>query len=89
MTSVPDQQIRAALRSFFVKNFFFGDESIVLHDSDSFLESGTVDSTGMLEIVSFLEQHFSLTIDDRELIPDNLDSIDRLVAFVGRKQRAA
>jgi acyl carrier protein len=84
-----DSQIRAELRQFFVDNFLMGDTTVVVDDSESFMESGTVDSTGMLELVTFLEQTFSLELEDRELVPENLDSIERLVQFVGRKQRAA
>jgi acyl carrier protein len=87
MTS--DSQVRADLRKFFVENFFMGDESVVLSDTDSFMETGTVDSTGMLEVVMFLEQHFGLKVDDKELVPENLDSMANLVQFVGRKQSAA
>jgi acyl carrier protein len=61
----------------------------VLNDTDSFMETGTVDSTGMLEVVMFLEQHFGLKVDDRELVPENLDSMVNLVQFIGRKQSAA
>lgn len=84
-----EQQIRADLRQFFVDNFFMGEASAVPQNSDSFMETGTVDSTGMLEIVMFLEQQFELKVEDHELIPENLDSMDNLVSFVGRKQRAA
>ena len=54
-------------------------------DGESFLETGTIDSTGVLEVVMFLEQRFELKVEDRELIPENLDSVDNLVRFVIRK----
>jgi acyl carrier protein len=60
-----------------------------IRDDESLLEAGVIDSTGMLEMVLFLEQHFGLKVEDRELVPENLDSMDRLVQFVGRKLRAA
>jgi acyl carrier protein len=60
-----------------------------VRDDESLLEAGIVDSTGMLEMVMFLEQHFALKIEDRELVPENLDSLQRLVRFVGHKLRAA
>jgi acyl carrier protein len=84
-----ESDIREELRRFFVDNFLMGDTTTVINDSESFMESGIVDSTGMLEIVTFLEQTFAIKVADRELLPENLDSMDRLVKFVDRKQRAA
>ncbi|HEB76332.1 MAG TPA: acyl carrier protein, partial [Nitrospirae bacterium] len=54
-------------------------------DSDSFLESGIIDSTGVLELVAFLEERYRIDVVDEELIPENLDSIDNLVRFVKAK----
>lgn len=84
-----ESQVRAELRQFVVDNFLMGDATAVVNDADSFLDTGIIDSTGMLEIVMFLEQHFELTIQDRELVPENLDSVNNLVQFVVRKQSAA
>ena len=84
-----DCPIRDDIRQFVVSNLLLGDATFIPRDSESFVDSGTIDSTGVLEIVMFLEQHFGLKIDDRELIPENLDSVDRLTAFVTRKRHAA
>jgi acyl carrier protein len=73
------------LRQFIVENFLFGKEDAPLANGDSLLELGIIDSTGVLELVSFLEQKYGFTIQDEELVPENLDSIDRLVRFVTRK----
>jgi acyl carrier protein len=73
------------LRQFIVENFLFGKQDAPLSSSDSLLEQGIIDSTGVLELVSFLEQKYRITIQDDELVPENLDSIDRLVGFVSRK----
>ena len=72
------------LKEFIEKTFLFGQE-ITFSDDDSFLEMGIVDSTGVLELVMYLEEHFNITVDDDELVPENLDSINSLVAFVNRK----
>ncbi|WP_233490222.1 acyl carrier protein [Thiocapsa marina] len=64
---------------------FTTDES-ALDNDDSFLDKGIIDSTGILELVTFLEQEFGIQIADEELLPENLDSIDRLVNFIHRKQ---
>ncbi len=84
-----ESQVRTELRQFIVENFLMGDASALPGDSDSFLETGVIDSTGMLEMVMFLEQNFDLKIADRELVPENLDSLSNLVNFVGRKLNAA
>jgi len=76
---------RATIRDFISQTFFvegFG-------DSDSFLQTGIIDSTGMLELVAFLEQTFSIKIGDAELVPQNLDSLDNLCNFLEKKQAVA
>ncbi|UCD63452.1 MAG: acyl carrier protein [Candidatus Zixiibacteriota bacterium] len=74
---------RKKLKDFIVATFMVGDEN--LSDSESFMQSGIIDSTGVLELASFVEQEFSITIEDDEMTPSNLDSIDNLVNFVSRK----
>jgi acyl carrier protein len=81
------EQIRRELRQFVTSNFLLSDEDDGLDDHASFLEQGIVDSTGVLELVSFLERRYAITLDDAELVPDNLDSIARLTAFLQRKLR--
>ena len=74
---------RERIRGFIVDTFFvdgFGDD-------DSFLRRGLIDSTGMMELVAFLEAEFGIRLEDRELVPENLDSLSRVVAFVDGKQR--
>jgi acyl carrier protein len=75
------------IRDFVVTNFLYGDAGAIQNDT-SFLESGTVDSTGMLELIMFLESHYGLKIEPEEMIPENLDSINRVVQFVTKKQIA-
>ena len=71
-----------------MENFLFGQGSTELRDDESLLDRGVIDSTGVLELVGFLERRYSISVDDRELVPDNLDSIARIVAFVEAKLRA-
>ena len=80
-----DQETQAAIRSYVVDSFLLGDDE-GLDDEASLIESGIVDSTGIVEIVTFLEETFGIEVDDDDLVPDNLDSIARLTAFVGRKR---
>src|SRR5262245_43084722 len=72
------------IRTFVVDNYLFGEEGKLGND-DSFMESGIIDSTGILELVRFLESTFGITVADEELIPDNLDSINKIVAFLQAK----
>lgn len=67
------------------KTFYSDRGGDKLSNDDSFLENGIIDSTGVLELVTFVEQEFPVTIDDDELIPDNLDSINNLVRFIETK----
>ncbi|HEY8369392.1 MAG TPA: acyl carrier protein [Thermodesulfobacteriota bacterium] len=80
--------IEQDIRGFVVENFLFGDAQSLPAPDESFLASGLIDSTGVLELVSFLERQYGITVEDEELIPDNLDSIERLVRFVERKRAA-
>ncbi|WP_292897290.1 MULTISPECIES: acyl carrier protein [unclassified Nitratireductor] len=82
------QQINADIRAFVVDNFLFGDESEAPADDASLIESDIVDSTGILEMVSFLEEHFLVEVADPEIVPENFDTIARLTAFVAGKRNA-
>jgi len=75
---------RERVRSFIINNFLFGDDG-GLKDDASFLDEGVIDSTGVLELVAFLEEDFGITVEDDELIPENLDSIDNVVRYLGEK----
>jgi len=79
--SAVDQQVR----SFINENFLFGRGTDELGADDSLVEAGVIDSTGVLELVTFVESEFDLKIADDELVPQNLDSIDRLVGFIEGK----
>lgn len=83
-----DEGVLAQVRGFVLTNFLFGDESRMPDDSESLLSSGVVDSTGVLELVAFVEEDLGVPVADHETIPANLDSIERIAAFVGRKRAA-
>ena len=76
------------IREFIVANFLFGQEGQGIAADQSFLESGIIDSTGLLELVSFVEQKYGISIGDRELVPENLDSLQNISQFVSRKLEA-
>lgn len=73
------------LRRFIIDNFMIGRDPGELTDSGSLLELGVIDSTGVLEMVGFLEDTYGIEVEDSELVPDNLDSIDNLARYVERK----
>ena len=75
------------IRKFIVDTFLYGDDKGLSGDT-SLTESGVVDSTGILELVSFLEKEFSITVEDEELIPENLDAVDRISQYIRRKVAA-
>lgn len=76
--------IKQQVREFVTANFFVSDAAS-LTDSASLLELGVVDSTGVLEIIGFVERTFGLTVEDDEIVPGNLDSIEQITAYVRRK----
>lgn len=73
------------IRRYVLENYLFTDDESALGDDDSFLEKGIIDSTGILEIIYFLEDEFGVTMSDDEMTPENLDSVSRIVAFVENK----
>ena len=77
-------ETKKKVRKFIVENFLFGDDN-GLKDDASFLEEGIIDSTGVLELVKFLEESFSITVDDEELVPENLDSLDNISVYLESK----
>lgn len=79
--------IKEKVKDFIINNFLLGSDENNLSDSDSFLEKGIVDSTGILELVSFVQEAFDIKIEDAELVPDNLDSLNNLEAFIIKKKQ--
>jgi acyl carrier protein len=77
--------IEEQVRQFITENFLFSEEKKIT-EADSFLENGIIDSTGVLELVSFVEEKFNVKVKDEEMIPENLDSINNLVNFIKKKQ---
>ena len=77
--------IQDEVRQFIVKNFYVADAA-GLADDASLLDKGVIDSTGVLEVIAFIEDEFGIKVEDEEMLPDNLDSIDRIDAFVAKKK---
>jgi acyl carrier protein len=77
-------ETKTKIKAFIIGNFLFGTPN-GLKDDTSFLEEGIIDSTGVLELVTFLEETFTIQVDDEELIPENFDSINNVTAYLERK----
>jgi len=78
-------EIKAEIKEFFEDNFMaeFDDD---FSDDDSFLENGIIDSTGVLEVILYLEETFSIKIEDEEITPENLDTLNNMQKFITKKQ---
>jgi len=79
-------QVRARIRGYILENLLFTDDPSQLPDDASLLDRGIIDSTGVLELVSFVEGEYGLSVADEEIIPANFDSVDALAAFVARRK---
>lgn len=78
--------IRSDIRNYILGNFMMGRQNSELADSDSLLNKGIIDSTGVLELVSFLEETYQITVEEHELVPGNLDSVDNLFKYLQTKK---
>jgi len=74
--------IETMIRTYILENFLFSDDGSQLQDDASFLEEGIVDSTGVLELVMFVEETFNVTVEDEEILPENFDSVIQLAHYV-------
>ncbi len=81
-----DAQIRAELTEFIVTNYLFDDVARVPRDDDALVEEGIIDSTGILELIEFLESNFGIEVFEAEMVPENLGSISSLTEFVMSKR---
>ena len=74
------------IKNYILENYLFTDDQSALASNDSFLDKGVLDSTGILEVINFLEEEFSIKVEDEEMIPENLDSVSNIAAFIERKK---
>ncbi|MBK8335796.1 MAG: acyl carrier protein [Sterolibacteriaceae bacterium] len=79
---------RKRIRAYILENFMFTDDESALNDGESLLTKGVIDSVGALEITQFIEETFNIKVKEDEMLPENLDSVDNIVAFVRRTQTA-
>jgi acyl carrier protein len=81
-------EVKAQVRRFIEDNFIMRAGGVSLADGDSFLEHHVLDSTGFLELISYLEETFAIKVRDDEMVPENLDSLDNIAGFLARKRGA-
>ena len=79
--------VEQTVKNFILENYLFTDDQSALDINDSFMDKGVVDSTGMMEIIFFLEDEYNIAVADKEMISDNLDSISNIVNFIARKKQ--
>ncbi len=80
--------IEDKVKEYILENYLFTDDMSALGNDDSFIEKGIIDSTGILEVIFFLEETFSLAVEDDEMVPENFDSVNNIAAFVNKKTAA-
>ena len=85
MVNRSNMEARSLIRRFLAENFLLSDEEFPYPDDASLLENGVVDSTGVLELIQFLESTFRIEIADKEAVPGNLDSVQNLLTFLAGK----
>jgi acyl carrier protein len=79
-----DLDLERTVREFVIRNFIFEDDGSLTPEI-SFLDNGIIDSTGVLELITFVEETYGIKVDDHEIVPENLDSIRNVTAFVERR----
>lgn len=77
------------IKDFILGNFLFTEDASALGNDQSLMSTGVLDSTGILELITFVEETFGIKVADEEMLPENFDSVDAVTAFVGRKQSNA
>lgn len=87
--SLTQSEVKAQVKEFILSNFFPGKNPAGLEDTTSFLDAGIIDSTGVLELVGFIEEKFGFSVDDSEMLPENLDSLNSLAAYITQKSGAS
>jgi len=79
-------RVKEEVRGYILKHCLFSTDPSALDDSVSLMETGVIDSTGVLELIFFLEERYGIAVEDEEMVPENLDSVRSIVSFVTRKR---
>ena len=81
--------VEKKIRNYVLENYLFTDDETALANDTSFLDEGIIDSTGILEVIAFIEEEFGVKVLDDEMVPENLDSVENIVQFVAQKSGAS
>jgi acyl carrier protein len=81
-----NMNIKKTIRKYILENLLFTEDESELQDDESFLDGGIIDSTGVMEIILFIEESFGFSVNDEEMLPANLDSVNNLATFIQCKQ---
>jgi len=79
------KDIKAQIKKFIIENYLRGDKDVRLSDDDSFLEKGIIDSIGVIELTSFIQNEYRIKIEVTEIVPENFDTINNLERYIKRK----
>lgn len=79
---------KETVKNFIVNDLLFGNTALLTSDDQSFLQTGILDSSGLLELITFIENTFGISVNDDELVPENLDSLDNVAKFIIKKGHA-
>lgn len=79
--------VEQKIRDYILDNYLFTDDQSALSNDDSFLDKGIIDSTGIMEVIFFLEEEFGVQVEDDEMVPENLDSVKNIVAYIEKKTK--
>lgn len=85
--STATEDVKAVVRQFLIDNFVMGGD-LTIADDTSFMKSRILDSTGFIELITFIEDTYQIKVDDREMLPENFDSLQNVERYVDRKTRA-
>lgn len=80
-----DMEVKEQIKQYIAENFLFSSNGFDMDDDESFLEAGVVDSLGVVELVTFVEETYNFEVPDDDIVPDNFDSVDNLAAYISRR----
>lgn len=79
---------RDKIREYILKNFLFSEDVFPYSDDDSLIDNRIIDSLGILELVTFIEEAFAISINDDDIVPENFDSINKLAEYISHRTGA-
>jgi len=84
--AINESEVKNAIKEFLVGTFFLDLSTTPIEDDTSFLDNGIIDSTGILEVINFIQETYEIEVEDDEMLPENLDSLQNIAAYINRKK---